>query len=255
MAHDTFLSSNLINNQLRIVTGFFGKNLNCSISNAGEQAIVNRGKMVELLGLNNMVNVHQKHTNKVIVVDKENYSLFEHLSDKVLAVQGEADALITTIPGVGIGVSTADCMPILMTTKLPNGDPIIAAVHAGWEGTFKGVIQETIKILLEKFHINPKEIYTSIGPSIRKTSYEFGNDLRMKFIEKYPYAEHCFSPIANGKYLFDLPALGINIMKEFGLEESYIDLINKDTYSAAGEFFSHRRGDAQRQMSVVGIKI
>ncbi len=109
----------------------------------------------------------QKHTGNVMVLSQKT-------SVKV------ADAVITNRKDLMLGVQVADCVPILLFDR---GKSIIAAVHAGWRGTAKGVLKKTVEEMMSKFRSNPKDILMATGPAIRWCCYAVGEDV-LKAVRK-----------------------------------------------------------------------
>lgn len=103
-----------------------------------------------------LILMHQTHSNKVIEIKKNNYQ------NKI-----KADAMITKIKGLALGVVTADCVPIIIY-DLKND--VVGCIHAGWRGAFSGIIKNTIT-KIKKLNSN-NEIFAAIGPCIGKKSYE-----------------------------------------------------------------------------------
>tara|TARA_B100001989_G_scaffold246222_1_gene216851 strand:+ start:1893 stop:2645 length:753 start_codon:yes stop_codon:yes gene_type:complete len=107
----------------------------------------------------------------------------------------QADACITQQPELALSVYTADCLPILISTK--NGNTI-AAIHAGWKGLFNNIIPNTIRSM----RVKPDEMVVWIGPSISQQHYEVSQSFREQFISKHPQSKHYFDVI-NHKVTFD----------------------------------------------------
>ena len=137
----------------------------------------------------NVVLLNQTHSNKVIVVNKKNQ---KNKSFK-------SDAIITKMSGYGLGVVTADCVPIILY-DVENG--VIGCVHAGWKGAISGVIENTLK-KFRKLNLNNK-IYASIGPCIGKKSYEVDLYFYKKFILKSKVNSIYFVSKNKKKKLFNL---------------------------------------------------
>ena len=109
--------------------------------------------------------MYQTHSNKVVVVKKNNF-----------LTKVKSDAVITSNKNLALGVVTADCVPILVYESKKK---LIGCIHAGWKGAYSGVIKNTINKIRK---INPKnKIYASIGPCIGKRSYEVDNNFFKKF--------------------------------------------------------------------------
>lgn len=184
-----------------------------------------------------VVTLNQVHSAKPVVV-------YESITHTV----PQADALITKIPGLYLGVYTADCVPVLLSSA--NGD-MVAAVHAGWRGALLGIVENTIKTMRD---LGAKSIVAALGPAIWQDSYEVSND----FYEKFN-APAFFKPKTNeGSWLFDLPAFVKSRLELAGL--SRIEDSPFDTYRLALQFYSYRRKchnpkeDYKSNFSVIGIE-
>jgi YfiH family protein len=118
----------------------------------------------------NIFLVHQIHSNKFIFIDKA-YDNKE---------KPKVDAIITNKKNFPIGVLTADCAPILICEDKMK---MIAAIHAGWKGAFKGIIGKVIKFMIKK-GCKLENITAAIGPSISQKNYEVKQDFKRKFIKK-----------------------------------------------------------------------
>ena len=105
----------------------------------------------------------------------------------------KADALITNIKKVAIGVLTADCAPILIYDQKLK---IISAIHVGWKGAYKGIINKVIKFLL-KNGSQTKNLYAVIGPSISEKNYEVQKDFKDKFLKKDKKSNNFFKTRKN----------------------------------------------------------
>lgn len=104
----------------------------------------------------------QKHTNKIYVLGLD-------------CMPVVADAVVTDRKHIFIGVVVADCVPILL---YDTDKGVIGAVHAGWRGTAEQILINTINIMRTHFHCLPENISLAIGPSIRKCSYEVGEEVK-----------------------------------------------------------------------------
>ena len=171
---------------------------------------------------NNLVLMHQSHSNKVIEIRKRNYKR------KIFA-----DAMITKMKGVALGVLTADCVPIIIYDA---NNEIISCVHAGWKGAFLGIIKNTIN-KIKKMNSNHK-IYASVGPCIGKNSYEVDNDFYRMFVSKSKSNKIYFTYKNKKKRLFDLRKFVTKHLLKLNVE---VDHINRDTFTEKSNFFSYRR--------------
>ena len=223
---------------------FFSKNngfsqgiyqsLNCGIgSNDKKENVIKNLSFVSKkmhVEIEDLILMHQTHSNKVVVIDESN-----HKNKKITA-----DALITKLKGVVLGVLTADCVPIILYDEINN---IIGCVHAGWKGAISGVIENT----LDKFReMNKKnKINASVGPCIGNESYEVGLEFYDKFLKDSEINEKFFSKKNNEKFLFNLRGYVNNKLLNCGVIN--IDNINADTFKDTDNFFSHRRSQKLRE--------
>jgi YfiH family protein len=199
------------------------------------------------LSLKSIKTVNQVHTNNVIIIDESNRDL--DLGNT------EADAMVSKIPDVILGILTADCCPILFADPIAK---VIGAAHAGWKGALAGIIKETI-IAMEKLGAARHNIRTAIGPAILWDSYEVDSEFRAKFIEQSHKNEKFFKHSKkHGHYMFDLKSYAKQQLLDLNITE--IDNLELDTYSMEETFFSCRRayhrgeGTFGNQMSAICIR-
>ena len=165
-----------------------------------------------------------------------------HSPDAVVATapwQGpsrpRADAIVTQSEGLAIGVTAADCGPILFVDP---GARVIGAAHAGWKGALTGILESTIATM-EKLGAERSGIVAAIGPMIRQSSYEVGGEFVERFIEADAENALFFIPSAReGHAMFDLAGFIRMRLEESGV--LVIDDTGIDTYSDEG-FYSYRR--------------
>ena len=171
----------------------------------------------------NLKLMYQTHSNKVSIITRKN------LGKK----RFHSDAMITTLKGIGIGVLTADCVPILL---YENKKRIVGCIHAGWRGAFLGIIENTIKKISK---INPNSnIIACVGPCIGKKNYEIDNKFYKKFITQSKKNRIYFSPGRTNKKLFDLRKFVYEKLKRLNVK---IDNLKYDTFQDKNNFFSYRR--------------
>jgi YfiH family protein len=151
------------------------------------------------------------------------------------ASRPRVDAIVTSSEGLAIGVTTADCGPILFVDPRAR---VIGAAHAGWKGALTGVLESTITAM-EKLGAERAGIVAAIGPLIRQHSYEVGAE----FVERFTLADaghaRFFIPSSRaGHAMFDLAAFIRMRLENAGV--LMIDDTGIDTYSDQ-RFFSYRR--------------
>ena len=148
----------------------------------------------------------------------------------------EADALVTRLPGIILGMSTADCVPILLCDPDAN---IVAAIHAGWRGAIQGVIPNTVQTM-KRLGGKVDRICAVIGPAIQQTSYEVDQEFYNGFLSQAPInAKYFVSGKTAGKYMFNLPAYCHQQLTS--LDVIKLDNLELNTYTNPDLFFSCRR--------------
>ena len=218
------------------------KGLNCGISSKDNPSDVMKNINYAKKQINSsdkiIVMANQSHSNKCIILNKA--------SDNI----GSADGLVTKSSELVLGITTADCIPLIF---FDNQNGIIGICHAGWKGLSNGIIENTIEKMI-KIGSSTQFIKVIIGPCIRQYSYEVNNDFLNKFNlpKNNPY-----SSLKKNKLFFNLPKFATNILKKYKL--SSIKDFKKDTYMNS-DYFSYRQSkfkkqsDYGRNISLVTIK-
>lgn len=210
----------------------------------------NLRRFAEAVGFDagSVVSMPQIHSNRVIEVfeDMRGEGYFAHPSV-------ECDGYVTSGRGVTIGVKTADCVPIL----LEDADAgVIAALHAGWRGTFSDICGEGVRKMSE-LGADISRIVAVIGPSICKDCYEVGDDV-------YEAALACVGNDASsfflkkeekGKYLVDIKGANKYLLECAGLRTENIEIFDLCTYEHPDLFWSHRytKGKRGTMLSVISL--
>ncbi len=171
------------------------------------------------------------------------------------------DGLMTDVPGVLLGILTADCVPVLVVDRRRR---VVAAFHAGWRGTVQQIVETGILRMREEFGSVPEDLLAAVGPAIGACCYTVGEEVRQQFANYFPYAEDLFSYPTAGPGSHDGvgPAARLDLaeanrrqLMAAGLAESAITVIGACTSCHTERFFSHRaeRGVTGRMMAVVGV--
>ena len=231
--------SNQLNNISNLKHCFFSRkngvskgiynSLNCGLNSNDDKKNVIQNINIVCKKLNcekkPIITLNQTHSNKVICFNNR-----EEAKDKIIG-----DAIVTKLKNIGIGVLTADCVPILFYDPKTK---IIGCVHAGWKGTLNGIIENTIDKFLE-LNSNARDLVAVIGPCINHQHYEVGHDFYKKFLAQSNNNGQFFIISNDKKYLFNIRSY-INA-KLIGLGIKNIDHIKMDTFSDNENFFSYRR--------------
>ena len=189
--------------------------------------VENRRRMAEQIGVapKNFLSVHQVHSPDAVVASGPWPS----------ASRPRADAMVTRSEGLAIGVTAADCGPILLVD--PNAR-VIGAAHAGWKGALTGIVESTVAAM-ENLGAERGSIVAAIGPLIRQPSYEVGGEFVERFIAADAENALFFIPASReGHAMFDLAGLIRTRLQNAGI--LMIDDIGVDTY-ADQRFYSYRR--------------
>lgn len=162
----------------------------------------------------------------------------------------EGDALITDREAVAIGVSVADCVPILVCDPVRRG---IAAVHAGWRGTVAGVLTATLEALIDRFRARPADLRLAMGPAIGACCFEVGADVINALLRRDRGAASCIRE--NGRRRFvDLIEANRRQALAVGVPSSHIRSANLCTVCHPDLFPSYRREPAApgRMLAFIG---
>jgi YfiH family protein len=165
-----------------------------------------------------------------------------------------ADAIVTRMRGLAIGVTTADCGPVLFA----DGEAgVIGAAHAGWRGALHGVLETTIEAL-ERCGADRGRLVVALGPMISQPNYEVGPEFVARFTAADAANERFFAASARaGHALFDLPGYIAARLRRSGVD--HVEDVARCTYGSPQEFFSYRgsthRGEPDYGRHVNGIAL
>lgn len=181
---------------------------------------------------NRLLLPHQTHGARVLTVDGD---LLRRPTEALAAAMDDCDALVTRERGLCIGVSTADCVPLLLHDPAQG---VAAAVHAGWRGMLARIPQHALAAMAQ-LGSAPGDVRALIGPSISVDSYEVGEEVAEAFLaEGFPPA--VVRPAAPRPHL-DLWAACAFLLEAQGVALHHIRIAGIDTYTTAERFFSARR--------------
>jgi len=197
---------------------------------------------------NDIMNLWQRHTDKVIAIDKTQAESRPHTN------LGEADAVITNIEGILLAIRVADCVPILLYDSANNA---IGAVHAGWRGTFTQIGAKTVKEMCTQYGTNPANIKAAIGPAIGVCCFEVGADFYEQFHNEYGDAINEFFKLEHGrKPHCNLALMNMSFLINAGVCSQNIDISALCTMCNPKLFYSHRRSGEKRgtMAAFIGMK-
>lgn len=146
----------------------------------------------------------------------------------------EADAAVTSEPGVVLAILTADCLPVVFAAA-DGGE--MAAAHAGWRGLSAGVLEATVAAM----RTPPECLLAWLGPAAGPQAYEIGEEVRTAFVDRDPRAAAAFVPTRAGHWRADLYALARQRLAGAGLLADAVHGGGLCTIGDAARFYSHRR--------------
>jgi YfiH family protein len=188
----------------------------------------NRGRMARALGVaaDRFLTPYQIHSPDVVVADKP----------WTAEDRPRADALVTRAPKLAVGVSTADCGPLLFADERAR---VIGAAHAGWRGAFTGVIEATIAAM-EKLGADRANIVVALGPTISQPNYEVGPEFIERFTASDAENGRYFTPASRADHaMFDLNGYIASRVQRAGIVK--FEDLGLCTYADPDRFYSFRR--------------
>ena len=226
-----------------VSTGIYaGLNAGLGSNDNRADVIENRERMAAYLGVeeDRLASPFQVHSPTVVTTDTA------WTDDRP-----KADGVVTTTPGLALGIVTADCGPVLFADDRAS---VIGACHAGWKGALGGVLEATIKAM-EEAGADRTSITAILGPTISQENYEVGPGFPAPFLEAGKENARFFIPSQKPKHhMFDLTGYIVERLLAAGVKAS---AVNRCTYAEEDNFFSYRRtthrkeGDYGRQLSAI----
>ena len=193
-----------------------------------------------------------EHGDFTFVSLKQIHSDTIHLIEAPPLERLSGDALITDSPNVLLSIRTADCLPVFFVSTNPKA---VAAVHCGWRGTNKGLVQKVVKTMARTLGIRPDSLVVALGPSIEQMCYEVGDDVKSSFPNQKT-ASRFFRPCPDrrGKYFFDLKGINRYQLLDAGVEDKNIYSVDCCT-RCDKNFFSYRRDtdETGRMINFIGM--
>lgn len=212
-----------------VSTGLFAS-LNCGYGSGDDPEAVseNRRRAMIRLGARpeRLVTCYQVHSAECVVVEEP-----WQREDAP-----HADAMVTRVPGLVLGVLTADCAPVLLADPEAG---VIGAAHAGWKGALAGVVDATVARMVG-LGARARDIVATVGPCIAQRSYEVGPDFPTAILAEHPENADFFSDAPRaGHFLFDLSGYAVRRLHRAGV--TTVQRCPNDTLAEEGRFFSYRR--------------
>ena len=216
--------------------GNYGQfNINRYCGDSAEAIRQNRQSLCQLLQIDDrhLLMPHQVHLTEVAVIDDAFLCLDDN--ERQQSLEG-VDAIMTDRAGVCVGVSTADCIPVLLFDRTHHA---VCAIHAGWRGTVAHIVEKAVKAMTATYGTNPIDIVAQIGPGISLDSFEVGDEVYDAFAQ----AGFDMAAISQkrAKWHINLPACNKLQLISMGVESEKISVSDICTYKQHDTFFSARR--------------
>ncbi len=232
--------------------GFFGRrggvsvgplaslNVSSRVGDAAQQVAANWQRIGSALPGLDFVRMQQVHGVRVVAVTTADQSV------------GDADAMLTDRPGVGLVVLTADCVPLL---ALAPRRGVVMAVHAGWRGSVAGIVAQGLAAGRERYGVAADEWQVALGPSIDGCCYQVEAAIGQQFVDRWGAMPDAWQGSGAHGQLY-LRQANTAILIRAGIPAAQIHRIGPCTSCASDAFYSHRRsgGSAGRQASIIGMR-
>lgn len=217
-----------------VSTGIFAS-LNCGpgSGDARDAVMENRGRAMAALDADSkLVTLYQVHSAEAIAVEDP----WEP------GANPRADGMVTRIPGIALGILTADCAPVLMYDADAK---VIGAAHTGWQGALSGIV-ESVLAAMARLGANPASVRAAIGPCIGPNAYEVGPEFHARFVAAEAQNSRFFKRSrTTAQWHFDLPAYVAHRLSRASV--GGIDIVGRCTYREEDDFFSYRRSTHRKQ--------
>lgn len=221
------------------VAPFASLNLGINTDDLPENVDENRRRFFKVLGVEEYVagfaSSHQVHgTDVLFATEAGRYTGY--------------DALITNKPGLLVGVTVADCVPVLIYDKANRA---VAAVHAGWRGTVGRIVSKTLEAMQHQFGTKADECYAFVGTCIDECSFEVGPEVAEQFAVEFKRTDH-----QSTKAFINLKGANRQQLIDFGIPESQIDVSTFSTVLHNDRYFSYRaeNGQTGRMLAIIGVR-
>ncbi len=202
-------------------------------------------RLIKSMRLDNLIFLRQIHgTDGLLITSKTQAA-------SIMPFMCEGDFLVTNVLHVGLGVATADCIPIIIFDKMKH---VVGIVHVGWRGSVAGVVIKAVEQMQKQFQVQLKNLRIFMGPSAKGCCYLVGQNV-LNELERYSYYEDVIHRI-QGKIYVDLPLFNCLLLEEYGIKKEAFHLTYSLCTICDQSFCSYRRNGSipWRQISVVALK-
>ncbi len=218
-------------------------NVGGTVGDEAERVLENRFRSFRALGRDpySIFDVWQVHSAEVVIADAPHFSR---------PPEFKADAILTDKPGVTLFMRFADCVPILLHDPKKN---VVGVVHAGWQGTVKKILRETIKAMQATYGSQPADVLAAIGPSIGPDHYEIGPDVIERVHASFNGDSDGLLHTREGRVHFDLWSANRLILEQAGVGQ--VQVAGLCTACHPEDWYSHRaqKGKTGRFGALIGL--
>jgi YfiH family protein len=219
-----------------VSSGNFGMNISMRVGDDPAAVTVNRGRILEGVGITEERIAHpgQVHGDRIVIVERGGR-------------YPDCDALITPVAGIYLAITIADCVPVLLYDPVRK---VVAAVHSGWRGSAMGILTKALGVLNGNFHVEARHIQAYIGPSAGVCCYEVGEEVAIRFENAYLRRSEGQRP------MLDLKQFNRDVLLRSGVPVEQISVSAHCTICEGNLFHSYRREKetSGRMMALIGRK-
>lgn len=210
---------------------FAGLNCGPGSSDQADMVAINRTRAAEAMGLEpgQLISLQQVHSADVVALDAPPEAGLK------------ADGMVTKTRGLGLGILTADCQPVLFADRTAG---VIGAAHAGWRGSLSGVLEATLDAM-EALGATRANTAAVIGPTISQAAYEVGPEFLDTFLAEDPDYSRFFAGGTGDRMQFDLPSFGLHRLRAAGI--GHAEWCGHCTVARPDLFYSYRRSTHARE--------
>lgn len=253
--------------------GYGGKTLNLGFTKEDRREVVEQNRSRFLL----KIGAEERRKLWPLLTLRQIHSDIVHLVRSPEPGRLIGDGLITNVPGIALGIMTADCFPVLLVDRKNKA---VGAFHAGWRGTAQRISEKGLGIMRHEFGTRPQDVWAAIGPGIQQCCYEVGEEVKSQFESQFAYADELFREVRHSdavrekypllfmnmrapghgdlciKLHLDLREANRRQLLSAGVPNKQITALGYCTACDTPRFFSHRaeKGRTGRMMAVIGIK-
>lgn len=218
---------------------------NLSFKFSGKNVVGNREVFLNKYGLalDDLVTAQQPHGNLVAVVGEDERGKGSREKDWLDGIEG----LVTDVPGIVLGVESADCLPVYFYDPV---NKVVGLAHAGWRSVVKGVVTKMVKKMIDVYDCQSGNIKVTVGPHIKSCCFEIKDDVLPKFMRQTDRITG-----ENGKLLVNLSGIVTDQLLSEGLSSSNIEITDTCTKDSL-DFYSYRRehkGLSGAQLSIISL--